>query len=138
VSPTVKAILQVRSKATGGQWIDVPHANDSALSIRIDNHAPRQNGLLVATTKHFALMKAILKVQPSEFPVVCPAPYDVTTDEFIAPCVIPDNQPDENKKMYQPNTKLCESSGSGRAMFVAKEQVLSLELLPGCANSTWP
>jgi hypothetical protein len=139
VSPTVKAVLQIRSKATSGVWTTISHSSDSSLSIRIDNHAPRQNGMLKATTSHFALFKSVLmNVPDGGFPVVCPAPYTVGTDEFEILCAIPANQPAASKFMPQPNKKVCESFASAQALSDPDGPAPALELLPGCANSTWP
>ncbi len=145
-----KAVLQIRSNATLGEWVPVPHSKDAPLAIRIDNHAPRHNGKLMATPRHWALIRKVLILPADGFPAVCPAPYDVNDDDEPACSKGP-------SVFMQQNVNLC----IGDAPVVSLDALLksrmtamrsktletlsgqrtgepSLELLPGCANSTYP
>jgi hypothetical protein len=152
VDPSVTAVLQIRSKATQDQWMSVTHDTATPLKITIDNHAPRKKGTLTASTHHFDLLKKLLSVTPSGFPVVCAAPpqqsdtlcYNNKPTGFLdqgdfntcPPKAVP-NMPGaapkvarttKAKSVKKPKSKTNQVTPGGP----------SLELLPGCTNSTWP
>jgi hypothetical protein len=152
VDPSVTAVLQIRSKATQDQWMSVTHDTATRLKITIDNHAPRKKGVLTASTHHFDLLKKLLNVIPSGFPVVCVAPaqqsdtlcYNNQPTGFLAqgefaacpPKAVP-NMPGAAPKMAQTSKAKSVTKPKSRTNQVTQNGP-ALELLPGCTNSTWP
>jgi hypothetical protein len=149
------AVLQIRSAITHGKWMPISRKGTDRLEIMIMNHAPTPK----RSTRHFALNEKLMSESsvPNPFPVVCPVVFDSSTDDVDKKCPpsggsLPDANSDRTGLCALP-TFVCpceDGNCTGQApMAVAVKASVqraklrnaatpSFEILPGCANSTWP
>jgi hypothetical protein len=151
------AVLQIRSVATDGEWRVIKRfRSDNPLAVTIRNHAANHK----PSTRHFALNRKLLDepLPPVSFPVVCPAIVEPGDD--VDKLCLRSAIPTASKKLAND----CPAPGvacicgitcttplptlkAALATFqvqvegfktAGKKLPPSFELLPGCANSTWP
>lgn len=158
------ATLHVRSYVTKGQWVAVPRigAVRKPLVLKVENHAPPENGKVAMSNRHFAINEQLIETM-SPFPSVCvttvgagddpkcptnlqyATPRGARPDEAYLPGPL-DNALDCISSMESPHTTIAATRKTAKrlALGVKNGERVSpssggdLDLVAGCANSTWP